>query len=378
MVEAVMIDYSLRADAVPEDVLFKAYVQSVIDRLTLVYDPAYSSTAVRPDAQYGWTDMHIIFNGWRWSYIPDCFRNGTNILDFARSCLPLAGQRKNAGYLPFLAYFSSFCLYDHGSIPMYEFPEGGTPVTMENTGTVSPARFPRFHGKDRYHGWSTASAVTEWSSRFPQGLPDGVVSPINLYGNPVHTYSGKQMCRCLDELMNMCTAILHLPYGGADHSWAFDGNLAWGDPYYYRRSQIYSTFRMREVRSDNGDETVKDSVNGDRDISAQIGWFEKVDQTRYKKTAYLTVTTRSESPFRYKFLILVMTYGNAASAQYFPYDFEWNKISVVYESPDWVSGDQTTDLVFDAGGDPGQNWSANIGTPAAVIYPDYPDRLNIN
>lgn len=381
-----MIDYSSRAENVPEEILFKAYAQSVIDRLTLVYDPVYSSQTVHADSfynSYNRTDMERTFREIGvWEYIPQKYRQGVDILNDAQNFLPVLGQRKNSGYLPFLACFTSMCLRGYSAVPYYEFPSGGTAVTPENTGSISPSRFPRFHGKDSYSGGNSSGSITEYVTWADQMKPwygewwerGFLIHPLDLNGNPAYTVSKRHMCACLDHAMNMCTAILHLWSGGADHRVARSVDGGWGDPYYYRRTQMYSTFRLREIR--NG--TVYrefDSENGDVDYGAELGWN---TEDNIRKTVQLTARIYSSSPFRYKYLILIRA-GDSGHSQtappYLPYSLVWNKLSVLYESSDWVSGAQTINLELSPGSDPGVSWSATMGGLAVMILPDYPDRL---
>ena len=128
--------------SIPEDVIFRSYLQRTLDRLRIVYDPAFSST----EELYGgyYTVMEMLYGNLFRSDFPDFVKNGTNLLEFTESLFPQNGMAKNLGYLPFLAWFS-VASRQNDMILDFDFPKDGQTVSPENI-SVAETRFPNIHG----------------------------------------------------------------------------------------------------------------------------------------------------------------------------------------------------------------------------------------
>ncbi|MBQ7404235.1 MAG: hypothetical protein IJW05_12455 [Lentisphaeria bacterium] len=347
----------------PEDLIFKAYLQRAIDHLSLVYDPAYS--------------LHIskLYGGGAESSIPERFRNGENVLEYAKNLLPQIGGRKNVEHLPFLIYFSA---YSHDTIFDFSIPEGGETVTPENMGEVAYDRFPAIHGKsfgdigdkDRFNNYN-------WHI-----YPLTNYRPPKLDGDVCRTASKSQMAYIFDRILDGCTAILlkDVPFYRVD------------EPDYWKKTDIYCRFCVEKYANDNlysitdtGTTYPPDIFLSDFFTQGWIGWSDYDGYEIYKRSCKMKVEITSKSPFRYKFIVFTRT------SEYFDDSYKQCKykfadtnnvsmpISVLYESPDWITGDASWEYKFDPGPKPDwdteKSWQITLYGTYVIIYPEYPDRL---
>ncbi|MBQ9772323.1 MAG: hypothetical protein IJW23_10925 [Lentisphaeria bacterium] len=340
--------------SIPEEIIFEAYWQRMMDRLRIVYDPEYSSA----EEIYGVTIVSVAYSGC-WSYLPDIVKNGGNVLELAERHFPKNGMVKDLGYFPFLAWFSVASRQNH-TIPDFIFPESGTPVSPENIGVASE-RFPAIHGVESY------MLFTTWFT--PE---NNFYDPVNLAGSPVRTYAKYQMAKALDRILDRSFAILHPE----------ETFLLLDVPDFYKRSDIYCTFDMK-VTAENG-ATLRETTSTVflQKTYGEFGWFDVGGALSARRTD-LRVSIHSESPLRYKYLVLCMTDSNKADYGTCRYDFFRSgrvlsaRCSVIYESPDWCTGDTVWEYQFSEGEQPedGKPDYVRLQSPAVIIYPEYPDRL---
>ena len=351
------MDYHLRINSLPEDVIFKAYLQRAIDHLSLVYDPAYSSQEIY-DASTGTTVMQWLYPSWH--LIPDIFRDGQNILEYAKGLEPVIGTRKNADYLPFLVDFSVYSLSSYGTLTGVVLPEDGETVTPLNMGTTAEKRFPTIHG---------ASGIGEITRVGATGGDRWWYYPLNLDGDICRTAAKSQMAYIFDRALDRNVAILHqnMPFYKVE------------EPEFWKKTDMYCTFHVKQY--ENGEMVRQDSsTNYGHGSQGRIGWLWDSWGGRGKvsEKAEFTVNITSKSPFRYKFIVLAEIEGDSEDRQRCPYDFSPERISVIYESPDWITGNTSWTYEFGHGEDPGTEdkfWEITLYEQHVIIFPEFPDRL---
>ena len=341
--------------SIPEEIIFQSYWQRTLDRLRIVYDPAYSSTEMIGDSSI----IDRAYSG-IWSYLPDFARNGANLLEFTESIFPRNGMAKNLGYLPFLAWFSVASRMNQ-MILDFDFPEDGTPVSPENI-ALAMTRFPNIHGVNYI------SQFTSWLS-----YDSNFIYPRNLVGTAVKTYAKYQMAKALDAILDHNFALIHTE----------NTFLTVDVPEFYKRTDIYCTFDMT-VFAENG-EVVRESTSTVflQKTYGEFGWF-SVGSELCARRSVLRVGVYSKSLLRYKFLVICQTDSNKADYGTCRYDFCRSgkvltaKYSVIYESPDWCIGDSVWEYEFLEGSKPADHSPdyVRIQSPAVIVFPEFPDRFD--
>lgn len=366
---AVMTDYRSRINSLPEDLIFKAYLQRAIDHLSLVYDPAYSSQEINTTWGRNRPIMRCIYelDVNRWEYIPERFQKGENVLEYAKNLLPQIGGRKNLEYLPFLIFFSAYC---HRTTFDFVIPEGGVSVTPENMGEVAHDRFPTLHGEN----WVLATG-TETFNHWRWHL-----YPLNLNGDVCRTASKSQMAYLFDQILDRSSAIIHQddPFYKVD------------EPDYWKKTDIYCTFCTEQYGDDqliSKRETADFPFRGTIEAwtGGSFGWKDWDPNQIYKRSYKIKVDITSKSPFRYKFIVFANTREDYdGSYERCGYDFahipgKTGKTSVIYESPDWITGNASWHYMFNPGPKPDwdteKSWQVSFEGTYVIIYPEYPDRL---
>ncbi|MBE6404469.1 MAG: hypothetical protein E7040_00435 [Lentisphaerae bacterium] len=340
---------------VPEDIIFQSYWQRTLDHMRLVYDPEFSST----ELFWGTPIISLAYSS-IFPLMPEFFQTGKNILEYAESLYPKQGQIKNLGYLPFLTWFSFW--RDRRIIFNFDFPENGetvTPETMENAGN----RFPSVHGK---------TSLVDLMSYLDSSFYD-FIKPVNLYGDAVETYGKYQMAKTFDAILDNHMSIIHTetPFVNVDV------------PDFYKRCDIYCTFAMKEITPEGTLIKENSSTVFGKSVNGRIGWID-INSFLYAVRMTFRVEIHSKSLLRYKYIIIGKTYSNRDGYGGGLYDFYKTPLnsasarySVIYESPDWCTGDSVWEYEFKEGAEPSDNkpdyvW---VSEPAVIIYPEYPDRL---
>ena len=344
--------------SIPEDVIFRSYLQRTLDRLRIVYDPAFSST----EELYGgyYTVMEMLYGNLFRSDFPDFVKNGTNLLEFTESLFPQNGMAKNLGYLPFLAWFS-VASRQNDMILDFDFPKDGQTVSPENI-SVAETRFPNIHG---------ATSIAEFRSWLEEY--EDFIKPLNLNGTAKKTYPKYQMAKALDYFLDHNFAIIHTE----------SGFYTVNEPDFYKKSDIYCTFDAT-VFAENG-EVVKESTSTvyGKDVVGEFGWFSIGSEIKSRSSVF-HARIYSKSLFRYKFLVICETYSNKADYGTCRYDFAKSgkvstaRYSVIYESPDWCTGNTVWEYEFLAGAKPADDSPdyVRMREPAVIILPEFPDRFN--
>lgn len=342
-----------KLNCIPEDIIFQSYWQRTLDHLRLVYDPEFSSTEL-----FWETPIISLAYSFILRYMPDFFKNGKNILEYAESLDPKQGQAKNLGYLPFLAWFSIW--RDERIILDFDFPEDGAPITpetMSNAGT----RFPNVHG----------ISDTILLSGYFSPMDDDFMHPVQLSGNAVRTFGKYQMAKSFDAILDKRIAIIHTekPFVNVDV------------PDFYKRCDIYCTFSIKVMSADGEMVEESSSTVFGSSVSGQCGWV-KVNSFLYARRVIFHAEIHSKSLLRYKYIIMARTSSNKTDYGNCIYDFYNDmsgmpRYSVIYESPDWCTGDAVWEYEFREGEEPTDNkpdyiW---ISKPTVIIYPEFPDRL---
>ena len=121
------------------------------------------------------------------------------------------------------------------------------------------------------------------------------------------------------------------------------------------------------------------STNFRESIYGTFGWFKDNYGDLVRENLLFRLEIYSKSLFRYKFVVVCRTELSYGSTGYgtCKYDFAESKFSVIYESPDWITGDCVWEYDFEAGARPSGDTPSEIylSYPAVIIYPEYPDRL---
>ena len=340
--------------SIPEEIIFQSYLQRTLDHLRIVYDPAFSSTELIGDR----STVSMAYGSF-WGQLPEFIKEGENVLEFTEKLFPENGKVKNLGYLPFLAWFS-VASRDDQMILDFNFPEGGVPVSPENMSHAGE-RFPSVHGVEDYNAFLT------WLS-FDWDFQD----PLNLHGEPVKTYSKYQMAKALDGILDHNVAIVHP-----------ENTFLYIDvPDFYKRSEIYCTFDMK-VTTDSG-ATLRETTSTVflQKTYGEFGWFDVGGSLSARRTVF-RANIYSESQLRYKYIVIALTSSNKNDYGTCRYDFFKSgfvltgRYSVIYESPEWCTGNSVWEYEFREGDHPsdGSPDYVQINKPVVIVYPEYPDRL---
>ena len=389
-----MQSYYSHGTGVTEEMMMEAYVRTIYDHLSVVYDKKYNSS----EAKY--KRCMYLFSSYGDKYTPSSLKVGPDLLEELEKYLPEWGKRKNSGNI---GYFC-LCAYNisrNGTrfiIPHYTIPAGGTPVTLSNMGSVASERFPLFHGVQKIDNLTKYETNQEEYEITPGLDRSGFLQPAELSGSPAATVVPPNIYRMIDLCMDRCCGVIHQVGGAADGVSGMESD----DPAFYKRTKIYSTFRF-EDRVDGrvdgtqngiykeGDSTKKFSPT----MAGQFGWYEErytpagsstAQVNHYERKLQYEITVHSELPFPYKAILLLKTSGTKSAYQHCKYEFAepiYNSsgsvsksfYSVVYESPQWITGNHSFAVSMDAGSYPGETWYMNISDPRVIIIPEFPDRL---
>lgn len=327
--------------SVPEELIFKSYLQRTIDHLRLIYDPVYGPEILDPYST------------------PEYFKDGVNILEYAENLMPKLGQAKNLDYLPFLVYFSGYGRDYYGTIRNFVFPENGPYVTPDNM-NIAASRFPELHGGNGY------GDITE--NPDPYKLAD-FMYPLNLTGDILFTYGKYYVAKGFDRILDSCNVILHesVPFPLRNK------------PDFYKTTDIYSVWNLKTmydgtVLKEKDSKVYDDCTSG---INGEFGWKNgKLPGEIIEEKLKFRLEIHSVSPFRYKYVVVCFTRALQGDYKQCPYDFVKNGYSVLYESPDWCTGDSVFEYEFQMNGPkPEEQTYIYVTSPRVIIYPEYPDRL---
>ena len=344
--------------SIPEEIIFESYLQRIIDHLSLVYDPEYSSQEILSDGST--TVMQYIYGAYTVrNEIPEMFQHGINLIEYAKSLLSKEGKIKNLGYLPFLAYFACYSRGSHGTVENFSIPEEGENVTPERIG-IAAERFPEIHGVSSLDKMTVSPPDQRSLAKF--------MFPMNLNGDPVWTYPKYQMAKSFDRLLDVSNAILHREYPF----------FLLNKPDFYKKTDMYCVWNLKTMVN-GGVKKECTSTNFRESIYGTFGWFKDNYGDLVRENLLFRLEIYSKSLFRYKFVVVCRTDPSYGSTGYgtCKYDFAESKFSVIYESPDWITGDCVWEYDFEAGSRPSGDTQSEIylSYPAVIIYPEYPDRL---
>ena len=112
-------------------------------------------------------------------------------------------------------------------------------------------------------------------------------------------------------------------------------------------------------------------------IDGEFGWKNgKLPGEIIEEKLKFRLEIHSVSPFRYKYVVVCFTRALQGDYKQCPYDFVKNGYSVLYESPDWCTGDSVFEYEFQMNGPkPEEQTYIYVTDPRVIIYPEYPDRL---
>lgn len=378
-----MIDYHSRCAGIPNEITMKAYFQTIRDKLTLTYDPKFTSHPENIKTIY---DSHVL------EFMPSIFKDGRNIMDLAEEMIPQNGEIYNPGYWTNLARFAGEGGYDFNIVVNSSFPEHGSPVTLANMGSVAKEKYPEIHGCLTYNELLRKNLYDATSNRSLL-----FSDPTELNGTANATISIPQLFHFFDDVLNASSGYL------LRGNWMDSvlGDYVTADDY-YKRTDIYMSWHGEQYV--NG-ELRSELRTEDRVIlggySGNIGWYEtevkndsgEKEVIQYDKWFRITLKIHSKSPFRYKYAVLCRAgYGDYRDEspedykikgfRYCPYDFYLDGyaacVNVIHDHGEWCTGDQSISFEFKPGSYPGELWNMDIKGFRILIFPELPDRLSEN
>lgn len=329
-----------RFQFLPDEILFKSYVQRAIDHLSIVRYPGY-----------------IIDD----DYCPDQFfgKSMAELLAFAKDMMPETGENKNLGYLPFFIYVACSADDSHTRIVNFVIPPGSDYVTPENL-TAAETRYPEIHGS---FPPPTKELLTEIWYRYT----------LNLDGTLVHTPNKYYIAKLFDQYLDSTTTVKYT------YSFTWVGTDVFNNG--YKTRALYPLFNIKTF--ENGALIREVDTDGNqRDFLGEFGWSCRVDDNKNviwsSKSAKVRFEIHSTVTFRYKYVVMYKTDSNREDYGGGPYNLAKNSYSVLYESPDWCTGDSIWEYEFSPGSQPSStddSWTVRMYYPTVIITIDYPDRL---
>ena len=389
-----LIDYSTRCPkGMPYEMLFKVYLKTLRDKMTLLYDPAYS----KPEILKRLTDR----GGQNGIYCPDYFLTGLNLFDFLDQVESTSfGELHTIGYTSLLLVVATHLggIYLKGDI----FPEGGEPVRLDNM-KQALERFPEVNG-DPFdtNSLDIHDLLFCRGGYFDGGPHNSIYFQPNLDGTLLYTHGMLQIFPWMENALNRSCCYYIREGRNPDSSYCRDQEG------YYKRTDIYATTVEKYYEDGVLKNIYRTEVEGMDGVSDELyfGYRERAKRDsegnvikdengdpvyeEYPLESEVTFKIHSKSPFLYKYAVCVgVFFGNALDVfelakKNCPYDFYVQPgekpngkyhMNVIHEEQEWVTGDQTVHFKFSPGPFNGDYWEVRVYMFHALIYADLPDRL---